>query len=766
MTCFTIDRRPSAMQRRSATPGTRGTPWTVAALSTCLLGVGILAASTPAAVRPLAAVDDDPRRGMEMVESVRHGLVRVEHHLRQHQGERPESFVSGDPFSIGGGGARENADALIGDERPLEGGGYLLEPTLVMTMDIGLHDRFVDRIRVRFGNDVVDATIESWAVDDVAIFLRLARPLEGAEPLAFAAEGGAASWSVRWMRSEGSWIAESRPFVERLALVDQQSNPYWRTTTAPGTLMLDDEGRVVGATIRGSYPRDRAILGDPRTWPRLDRDGRRELLERTARRADEVILLASLQFRSPRQRGGQRRFSPYRSDGDGVGTELITLALKLGDGRVAILAALPPSATARLESITLHSADGGTTTASFESTLRDLGVLTATVDAVTEEDATAPDESIEPSGAILASTGLLEWRDRLLPTALVRISGRQRLADRGHVRFERFTVGWRGVVFATMIPEVDRTFVFSPEGTVVALPLVRRVVAADRDRWRGVDWTLMPASLLAATLDAGDEAIDASNIPLSEDEESRSAWLGATMQELDPDLADALGVADVTMDGQFGGLVTAVYDDSPAARAGVEAGTVVLAIHSASRPRPIQIVVDESDMGYPGAFPWERLDEVPEEFFDQIPTPWPTIEDLTSTILMELGFGTPFELEVFVDGEVRRLPMVVEQSPPHYGNAARHEEERLGITVRDLSFEIRAHLRIADDEPGVVIANLKPGGRASLAGLRPFEIITEVDGNPVADAAEFGRLVEGRTELRLAVRRGTRSRVVRLSDAP
>jgi len=710
----------------------------------------------------LRADEDDPAAAARIVERVRGALVRVEHHLRQHQGERPDAPVSGDPFSIGSSAPRENADALIGDERPLESPGYLLEPTLVLAMDIPLHERFVERIRVRFGGDVVDATVHAWMLDDAAVMLRLARPLEGAVPLALAEPGSTPTRSVRWLRTEGSWIAEARPFVSREAFVDDGVGGHWRTTTAPGTLMVDDDGKLVGATMRGSFVRDRSLFGDPRAWPALDRAEREALLRRTAERADASIVRATLQFRSPRLRGGQQRFSPYRGDGDGIETELQSLAVRLagsgagadGSGvqRAVILAALPPSATARLEGITLHLADGSTATAEFESTLRDVGAFTATINDVSD------------GGVTLTQDGVLAWRDRLLPTALVRTTGRQRALETGHARFERFAVGWRGVVFPAMVPEVDRTFVFSRDGDLVALPLVRRIPAADRDRWRGLGWTLMPATVLSDALTAGSAAIDPSNIPLDEEEEARTAWLGVIMQALEKDLADALGVAEQTLDGQFGGLIAAVFENSPADRAGLMPGAVVLAIHSPNRPRPIQIVVDESELGYPGAFPWERLDEVPEEFFDQIPTPWPTIEDLTSRALAELGFGSEFELEVVIDGQTRRMPMVVEQSPPHYGNAPRHEEERLGLTVRNLSFEIRSHLRLGDDEPGVVVANLKPGGRASLAGLRPFEIIVEVDGEPVADAAAFGELVKDKTELRLAVRRGTRSRVVRLSD--
>ena len=66
--------------------------------------------------------------------------------------------------------------------------------------------------------------------------------------------------------------------------------------------------------------------------------------------------------------------------------------------------------------------------------------------------------------------------------------------------------------------------------------------------------------------------IDPSNVPLTEQEESRLAWVGVELQPLNKELARANNVSKLTRDGQIGALVSYVYPGSPAEKAGVEVG--------------------------------------------------------------------------------------------------------------------------------------------------------------------------------------------------
>ena len=92
-----------------------------------------------------------------------------------------------------------------------------------------------------------------------------------------------------------------------------------------------------------------------------------------------------------------------------------------------------------------------------------------------------------------------------------------------------------------------------------------------------------------------------------------------------------------------------VYPDSPAAKAGVEPGWILLRLQIEGQPKPLEVQAEET-AGM--AFPWQRLDRVPEEEFDRIPTPWPSAESRMARTLTDLGFGKKFKAEFFHDGKV------------------------------------------------------------------------------------------------------------------
>ena len=102
----------------------------------------------------------------------------------------------------------------------------------------------------------------------------------------------------------------------------------------------------------------------------------------------------------------------------------------------------------------------------------------------------------------------------------------------------------------------------------------------------------------------------------------------------------------------------------------------------------------------------------------------------------------------------------------HYKNAKRARNRTLGLSVADLTFEVRRFFKFADDAPGVVIAKVKPGSPAQVAGLRPCELVTEVNGAPVKGARDFAAKVKDVRDLTLSGRRLAETRVVRIRINP
>jgi hypothetical protein len=449
-------------------------------------------------------------------------------------------------------------------------------------------------------------------------------------------------------------------------------------------------------------------------------------------------------------------------------TEWNGTGLLLDGRRVLVLAQLKPKLTARLESARVHLSDGREVGATFVGSLRDYGALVVELEA-------------EMAGAAPASPrGIMDVEDELLVRSQVRVLGESRTSYEWQARLARMTRGFRNHVFGYFGDvsagsqetgdgqEGPMSFLFTPEGALAALPLMVREKVATASDWNGGGWsraeyepTVIAASDLERILASGDGAFDPDNRPLSEDEENRLAWLGVELQAMDPDLARFNGVVEQTNGGETGGIVTFVYEGSPAAEAGLQVGDVLLRLHVQGQPRPLEVMVSPYDMGWGGQF-IEALDQIDPEYFDQIPPPWGGAETMLTRALTDVGFGTPFSADVFRGGEILRVPFVVAEGPAHFGAAARFKSEEVGLTVRDVTYEVRRFFQMAPDDPGVIVSKVEQGEAAAVAGIKPYEMIVSVNDEPVNSVKEFEEALAAGGEMRFAVKRLHVGRIVKV----
>jgi len=221
-------------------------------------------------------------------------------------------------------------------------------------------------------------------------------------------------------------------------------------------------------------------------------------------------------------------------------------------------------------------------------------------------------------------------------------------------------------------------------------------------------------------------------------------------------------VSDITNDGQTGAIVSYVYPGSPAEEAGVQPRWILLRLNIPGQPKPLEVQTSEW-VFETQEFPWEQYDELPEMYYDEIPTPWAPTENRFTRALTDLGFGTAFEAEFFADGQIVKKNFTVVESPPHYDTAPRYENDALGMTVQDMTYEVRRYFLKDPEEEGIVISKVQPGSLASVAGVKPHEIITTVNDKPVYSAKDFEDLIADQTNLRLHVMRMTSGRNVKMS---
>ncbi|MCC7081375.1 MAG: DegQ family serine endoprotease [Burkholderiales bacterium] len=166
--------------------------------------------------------------------------------------------------------------------------------------------------------------------------------------------------------------------------------------------------------------------------------------------------------------------------------------------------------------------------------------------------------------------------------------------------------------------------------------------------------------------------------------------LGVTIQEVNQSLASSFG-----MDRARGALVSQVENGSPADKAGVKPGDVVLAVDGT----PIQRSID-----------------------------------LSRRIAM-MKPGSSAKIEVWRDGKPRDLAVVIGEAPSQQVAAADNSDlsgARLGVAVRPLSPDEQKQAHVTG---GVLVEQV--AGAAARAGIRPGDIIVSVNQKPVKSVDEL-----------------------------
>jgi serine protease Do len=188
----------------------------------------------------------------------------------------------------------------------------------------------------------------------------------------------------------------------------------------------------------------------------------------------------------------------------------------------------------------------------------------------------------------------------------------------------------------------------------------------------------------------------------------RRAYLGVLIQPITQPLAEQFKVKVNT-----GVLISEVKPDSPAAKAGLRTGDVVLqfAGQPVSSPRELQGYVEQSKIG--------------------------STEPLT--ILRE---GKKMTVNV----TCREMPREFAQAGNTSENPGNNETSRfdqLGLQVENLTPDVAEHLGVKV-EHGVAITDVRSGSPAELAGLTTGMVITEADRHPIKTTDDLRKVLENR----------------------
>jgi hypothetical protein len=211
----------------------------------------------------------------------------------------------------------------------------------------------------------------------------------------------------------------------------------------------------------------------------------------------------------------------------------------------------------------------------------------------------------------------------------------------------------------------------------------------------------------------------------------RGVWLGVEFQHLTKPLARELGIQDATRDGERGYLISLVYPDSPAERLGLLVGDVLLHFREVGKP-----AAERKELIRPEYFGWGQ------PFGPTGRGRFAGRSNSLTTLLTGLGEGKNVVVTYLRGKEERSSEIVLSKAPADFTSAPKWKSERLGLTVKELTYEVRAYYRLPADYRGVIVSVVKSGSPGELGEIFPLDIINLVNGEPVHDTKHFRELVE------------------------
>jgi len=201
-------------------------------------------------------------------------------------------------------------------------------------------------------------------------------------------------------------------------------------------------------------------------------------------------------------------------------------------------------------------------------------------------------------------------------------------------------------------------------------------------------------------------------------------WLGIAIQNITPELARGFGLKK-----SGGVLVTEIFDGSPAEKAGLKRGDVILEINGkkTSNVQILRNMVAQTEVE----------------------------KTIKLKIIRE---GNPVSLQA----KVAELPKEISEAPPAELEESVGEENKLaGFSITELTPVIAKQLGLSREEKGVVIVTVEPYSVAEEAGLKKGDVIQEMDRKRVENLRDFNnitsRIRKGDTVLLFINRGGKKS---------
>jgi serine protease Do len=175
-------------------------------------------------------------------------------------------------------------------------------------------------------------------------------------------------------------------------------------------------------------------------------------------------------------------------------------------------------------------------------------------------------------------------------------------------------------------------------------------------------------------------------------------WLGVGIQDISKQVAEYYGIKS-----KKGVLVTEVFPDDPADKAGIEPQDIILSINGKE--------VESS-------------------------------REITSMIA-DFGIGETVKIKVLRNGETRTFKVKIakrEDARISSGGTRKEEQAELGISIENITPEIARRLNLKDAK-GVIVSAVEPDSKAEQAGVRRLDIIREINHKSIATVSDLNKII-------------------------
>ncbi len=178
-------------------------------------------------------------------------------------------------------------------------------------------------------------------------------------------------------------------------------------------------------------------------------------------------------------------------------------------------------------------------------------------------------------------------------------------------------------------------------------------------------------------------------------------WLGVAIQDVTEELAQSFDLAKVQ-----GILISEVQNDSPAEKAGILQGDVLIKLNDMP-------IADSNDLRNKVAF--------------LIP-------------------GSEAELDIVRNGKIKKITVKIGEQPSDFGKISRTVDGKgslddFGFTLQNLTTDLAQQFGYKERQ-GVLISSIEPGNVAAEAGLKPGMLIEEVNKQRVHNLKELKKIID------------------------